>query len=259
MLKNNNLFLVANWKMNGLKADLSKYDKVFNYIYENGWGEKFVWCLPHTLIYCSYDKINQAGVASTVSLGGQDCHWLIQGSYTGDISAEMLKDLGANYVIVGHCERRKYHFETNEIVSRKATAALEAGLSPIVCVGDSLSDRENRVAEAAVKEQLISSLPTDIENNHIIIAYEPLWSIGSGLIPSVEEIGSMHTLIRGVLLKNGINNFSILYGGSVKSHNIEMVINAPNVDGVLLGGASLDLDELLDIMKKMLKNKKKCN
>jgi triosephosphate isomerase (TIM) len=235
--------VAGNWKMNGLKASVGELDKIIAGARRLANVDLMV-CPPATLI------ASFAAVAcdSAVAIGGQDCHALAAGAYTGDISAEMLKDAGARAVIVGHSERRHYHGETNEAVRAKALAARRAGILAIVCVGETRSERDAGNARTVVGAQLDGSLPDGADS--IIVAYEPVWAIGSGLTPTVGDVGDMHGFIRQRLCARrgeGGQGTRILYGGSVKSANAKELMAVDNVDGALVGGASLVADEFLAI------------
>jgi triosephosphate isomerase len=183
-----------------------------------------------------------------VAIGAQDCHALAAGAYTGDISAEMLKDAGAQAVIVGHSERRQYHCETDAAVREKAQAARRAGLLAIVCVGETRAERDAGHARAVVRAQLDGSLPEG--DADFVVAYEPVWAIGSGLTPTTSDIADMHGFIRRILCGRSAatgEGTRILYGGSVKPANAKDLLTVENVDGALVGGASLNADEFLPI------------
>lgn len=221
--------IVGNWKMNGLTADsLDRAGKLA------ASGLHMVVCPPATQIAA----VAAAVKGSKVLWGGQDCSAQGPGAFTGDIAAEMLKELGCSYVIVGHSERRQHHGETSAQVKAKAAKALAAGLTPIVCVGEVLAEREAGKHEAVVGQQLAESVP----EGNVVIAYEPVWAIGTGKVASPEDIRAMHAFIRG---KAGA--LPILYGGSVKADNAREILHTPNVDGVLVGGASLKPDEFIAI------------
>jgi triosephosphate isomerase len=185
-------------------------------------------------------------VKGSFGLGGQDCHALSHGAYTGDISAEMLKDAGASYVILGHSERRHYHGETNAQVAAKARAAWRAGLCAIICVGESDSERQEGQARTICRHQLDQSVPEGATPLNTAIAYEPVWAIGSGKTPTALEITAMHAHIRGCLvsrLGEEARPMRILYGGSVKTDNAREILNLPEVNGALVGGASLKSED----------------
>jgi len=185
-----------------------------------------------------------------VSLGGQDCHAAEKGAYTGDVAAPMLKDAGAGYVIVGHSERRQYHGETDAAVKAKAEAALKAGLTAIVCVGETRAEREAGKAIAVVSAQVRGSLPPAGSPETVVVAYEPVWAIGTGLTPTPADVADMHGAIR-VLLRQVYGEaggkMRILYGGSVKPTNARELLSLANVDGALVGGASLKATDFMAI------------
>lgn len=239
--------LAGNWKMNGLSADLAEIAAIRDGI--AAWPERsadVALCVPATLL---------AGAAklcagSPLGLGGQDCHAKPSGAHTGDIAAEMLKDAGAAYVIVGHSERRTDHGETDAEVRAKAAAGLRAGLSVILCVGETQTEREAGVALPKVGVQLAESLPEDVPPGRLAIAYEPVWAIGTGLTPTPADVVEMHDFIRTELHKRlgaGAADVRILYGGSVKPANAGELLSIANVDGALVGGASLKAAEFLAI------------
>jgi triosephosphate isomerase len=187
---------------------------------------------------------------SAVRLGAQDCHTESHGAFTGDVSAEMLKDAGASAVIVGHSERRTYHKETDADVRAKALAARRAGLCAIVCVGETRAERENGHALAVVRTQLDGSVPDGATAGNLVVAYEPVWAIGSGLTPTPTDVAEMHGSIRRLLRLRFADEgagMRILYGGSVKPSNAKELLGVADVDGALVGGASLKADEFLAI------------
>lgn len=239
--------VAGNWKMNGLLASLAEiaamggsYDSLLRQRME------LVVCPPATLIGMAAEIAAQA----SIGLGGQDCHTAESGAHTGDISAEMLKDLGAKYVIVGHSERRAGHGETDAIVQAKASAALRAGLAPIICVGETRAEREAGAALRVVGAQIDGSLPADAPDS-IVVAYEPVWAIGSGLTPTVQDVAQMHAFARERVearLGGGKSaGVRILYGGSVKPANARELMSITNVDGALVGGASLAAKDFMAI------------
>ncbi|MGH6929420.1 MAG: triose-phosphate isomerase, partial [Dongiaceae bacterium] len=182
---------------------------------------------------------------SAIAIGGQDCHPATSGAHTGNISAEMLKDAGAWFVIVGHSERRADHGESSELVAAKAKAAHEAGLIAIVCVGETEAERDRGATLDVISSQLEGSVPADAEAANLVIAYEPVWAIGTGRTPTPEDVATVHAHIRGLLkawFKDGAE-MRILYGGSVKGSNAGSLMHVPEVNGALVGGASLKAEE----------------
>jgi triosephosphate isomerase len=235
--------VAGNWKMNGLKASIGELEKIITGAKKLANVDLMV-CPPATLIA----RFASAARESSVAIGGQDCHAQPSGAYTGDIAAEMLKDAGATAVIVGHSERRQYHGETNEDVRAKALAARRAGIFAIVCVGETRAERDAGQAHAVVAAQLDGSLPDGADN--VVVAYEPIWAIGTGLTPTREDVADIHAFIRQRLCaRYGVagQGMRILYGGSVKPANAKELMAVDNVDGGLVGGASLKADELLGI------------
>lgn len=235
--------VAANWKMNGLKASIAELERIIAGARALA-AVDLVVCPPATLIASFAAKAQ----GTRVAIGGQDCHAEAAGAYTGDISAEMLRDAGATAVIVGHSERRRYHGETDAAVRAKAIAARRAGLLAIICIGETRTQRDAGRTRDVLRAQLDGSLPDNDEN--IAIAYEPVWAIGSGLTPTREDIGETHALIRERLASRFVEtgrNTRILYGGSVKPGNARDLLSVQDVDGALVGGASLDADEFLAI------------
>ncbi|MEO8529636.1 MAG: triose-phosphate isomerase [Deltaproteobacteria bacterium] len=217
----------GNWKMNGGRASLAEIETIATDLPRN---IDVLICPPATLLPL---------VKAKIALGGQDCHIAENGAHTGDISAEMLKDAGASYVILGHSERRADHGEMNPAVKAKAEAAQRAGLIPIICIGETLAEREAGRTLNVVKFQLARSLP---ESPAVVVAYEPVWAIGTGKVPTLEQIAEVHSFLRARLVQRfGIpgNDIPLLYGGSVKPANAAEIFAVPNVDGALVGGASL--------------------
>ena len=240
-------FVAGNWKMNGLSGSLAEIEamRLGADAGEAGAAELVV-CPPATLLAQAAFKLS----GSKLGLGGQDCHPEPSGAFTGDISAPMLKDAGAAYVIVGHSERRTHHHETDELVRAKAQAALKAGLTPIVCVGETQAEREAGQQAAVVIRQLRRSLPPEATSETVVIAYEPVWAIGTGLTPTSGDIAVVHNGIRALLTEIGGPSSAktrILYGGSVKSTNCREILTLNNVDGALVGGASLKASDFLAI------------
>ena len=203
-------------------------------------------CPPATLI------AQAAGcVKGAFALGGQDCHAQAKGAFTGDIAAEMLKDAGASYVIVGHSERRQYHNETNAEVAAKTQAAWRAGLKAIICLGESLEQRKAGSAHHICADQLNQSVPDGAVPANTVIAYEPVWAIGTGVTPTSADIAAMHAHIRSCLIQRlgeGGKEMLILYGGSVNPSNSAEILSLPEVGGALVGGASLKSADFLQII-----------
>ncbi len=240
--------IIGNWKMNGLAAQLSEIATLNKELGEmESKNFKAVICPPATLIRPACAK-----AGDNVVIGGQNCHAEVSGAHTGDISAQMLQDAGAEYVIVGHSERRADCGETNAQVKAKAIAALNANITPIICVGESEAERKSGNAIEIVLEQLNNSLPDELANDEIVVAYEPIWAIGTGLVPSIEDITQMHQAIHQALAKklgeNG-EKTPILYGGSMKAANSAQILEIAHVNGGLIGGASLKASDFLAIIK----------
>lgn len=198
-------------------------------------------CPPATIL----TAVAQAASGTAVAVGGQDCHAAAQGAHTGDIAAEMLADAGASWVIVGHSERRTNHAETSIQIQGKAAAALRAGLTAIICVGETEAERDAGRAEAVVAAQLTGSIPAGATAANSVVAYEPVWAIGTGRTPTLADIAAMHAMIRATLsgLVVDPDAMRILYGGSVKPSNAAEILGLADVDGALVGGASLKADD----------------
>jgi triosephosphate isomerase len=225
--------IAGNWKMNGLLAD--------GLALARGLAEReaeLLVCPPATLIA----PVAEALRGGPVALGGQDCHTDASGAHTGDVSAEMLADLGCRYVIVGHSERRANHGESDILVRRKAEGALRAGLAPIICVGETETERMRGEQGDIVARQLQGSLPQAAGPDTAVIAYEPVWAIGTGRTATTADVAEMHAHIRRVLGAKG-SGMRLLYGGSVKASNAAELLALEDVDGALVGGASLKLEE----------------
>jgi triosephosphate isomerase (TIM) len=239
--------VAGNWKMHGLSGSLAEIDAMRRAADagESGQAELLV-CPPATLLAQAAWRIK----GGDLSLGAQDCYTEPSGAFTGDISAAMLKDAGANYVIVGHSERRTYHHETDELVRAKAAAGLKAGLTPIVCVGETEAEREAGQQAAVVIRQLRGSLPPGATSETVVIAYEPRWAIGTGLTPTPGDVAVVHNGIRALLAEIGGPSAAktrVLYGGSVNPSNCRGLLTLDNVDGALVGGSSLKATEFLAI------------
>lgn len=201
-------------------------------------ANRVILCVPFTMLGAGSER---------VAIGAQDVSVHDHGAYTGEVSAKMIADTGAKYVIVGHSERRQYHNETNDIVRQKATAALAAGLTPIICVGETMDEKQAGKTMDIIESGVRESVPSDV-NGDIIIAYEPRWAIGAGLTPTPDEIATAHKLIADTLADMGLDGTPVLYGASVKGSNAAEIMSVPNVDGVLVGGASLKPDDFIPII-----------
>ena len=241
--------VAGNWKMNGLSGSLSEIEAMRHAADAGEAGAaELVVCPPATLIAQAAWKLK----GGKLGLGAQDCAAEASGAFTGDISAPMLKDAGATYVIVGHSERRTLHGETDGLVRAKAEAALRAGLTAIVCVGETCDERDAGQASEVVTRQLRGSLPPGGAPETMVVAYEPVWAIGTGITPTPADVADMHKVIRNLLAEIGEPNGArvrILYGGSVKPANARELLMLDNVDGALVGGASLKAVDLLAIAK----------
>ncbi len=228
-------YTIANWKMNGTNKSVTIVKSVSKYLKQTAHKKsKVIICPPFTLLS------NFINIDKRISFGGQDCHFKESGAYTGSISANMLKSLGCKYVIIGHSERREYQNENSKELKMKLQAALNANLKVIYCIGEKLEEINKR--KSILKNQ-INSLPINLNIKNLIIAYEPVWAIGTGKIPSMDQINKIHKEIRSLISKKlgkGISNrISILYGGSVNKTNAKDILNLDQVDGALIGGASL--------------------
>lgn len=222
--------IAGNWKMNGAAGDLPDFAALASRL--DASGPDVLLCPPAPLIH----RAAQAFAGTPLQVGGQDCHHFQAGAHTGDIAAEMLVEAGASHVILGHSERRADHGETDDLVRAKALRALEAGLVPVICIGETQAEREAGRHENICAQQIRGSVP---DGDHaVIIAYEPVWAIGTGLTPTEADIQSMHAFIRKTLPNGAIT--CILYGGSMKPNNAAAILALPDVDGGLIGGASLD-------------------
>ena len=241
--------IAGNWKMNGRLADATKLA---------GAVQAFVRALPPTAAdvlvcppYPYLAPVSQTLAGSRVRLGAQDCHAEAAGAFTGDVSADMLKDFGCSFVIVGHSERRAQHAETDAVVQAKANAVLKAGMTAILCVGETLAERDENRTIQVVATQLVGSLPAAANADNLVVAYEPVWAIGTGRTPTAAQVGEVHGAIRAGLSKRFSDGakMRILYGGSVNALNAVELLAVANVDGALVGGASLRADTFETIAK----------
>lgn len=240
--------IAGNWKMNGLSAALDEARAVAAALDQRPAAARVAIFPPSTLLH----RLAEAVEGSSVLTGGQDCHAKASGAHTGDISAEMIGDAGGTLVIVGHSERRTDHGETCQQVAAKVEAALAFDLEPIVCVGESLEQRQAGEAVAFVVGQLRNSLPASLKGKAFNVAYEPIWAIGTGHVASIDNIFEMHAAIRAELVARFGEQGAvtpILYGGSVKPENAREILAAPEVGGALVGGASLKAKDFLAIVE----------
>ncbi|WP_310533103.1 triose-phosphate isomerase [Novosphingobium sp.] len=242
-------YIVGNWKMNGTRAMLAEA-RAIDRAAARYPGVQVALAPPFTLIQ------SFAEAAQAIATGGQDCHVAAKGAHTGDISAPMLADCGATFVIVGHSERRKDHGENDSLVKAKAEAAIDAGLGVIVCVGETLEERDAGKAEAVVSKQVDKSLPSaeaiaELAPGRISVAYEPVWAIGTGRVAEVEDVIAMHAAIRARITAaygDKGDGVRILYGGSVNAENAAALLAAEGVGGALVGGASLAAESFVAII-----------
>lgn len=236
----------GNWKMNGTAAALSELDAL--QVAATGAAEVLI-CPPATLIGQAVAR------AGRIAIGAQDCHSAASGAHTGDVSADMIKDAGATCVILGHSERRADHGETNAQVADKTRAAWGAGLTAIVCVGETLAEREAGQTIDLVRTQLAGSLPDDVSGANTVIAYEPVWAIGTGKVPTTDQIAEVHGFLREALTarfgKDTAGAIRLLYGGSVKASNAAEIFAVADVDGALVGGASLTAADFAPIVNAL--------
>jgi triosephosphate isomerase len=240
--------IAGNWKMNGLDAGLVEARAVAAAMEARSPAARVAICPPATLIH----RLAEALAGTGVEVGGQDCRAEAAGAFTGDLAAEMLADAGAGLVIVGHSERRASYGETDALVAAKAGAAHRAGLEPIVCVGETLSEREAGRTLPVVTGQVRGSLPEVLAGTPFAVAYEPVWAIGTGLTPTLEQIEEVHVAIRAVLVEMFGDHGArvpILYGGSVKPSNAADILKLRDVGGALVGGASLKAADFLGIIE----------
>jgi triosephosphate isomerase len=240
--------IAGNWKMNGLGADLEQARLLAQALASEPTHARVALCPPATLV----SRMAEAVKGSAVLVGGQDCHAQEKGAFTGDVSAEMLADAGAGIVILAHSERRAGYGETDQKARAKVLAALRAGLEPIVCVGETLGEREAGRTLGVVETQVQLSLPDELAGKAFAVAYEPVWAIGTGLTPTLEQIEEVHVAIRGLLADRfGETGRAapILYGGSMNPKNAAEILKVAEVGGGLVGGASLKAEDFLQIVR----------
>ena len=242
---------VGNWKMNMLCKDAKQFLANFNYKKKNNEA----WLAPTFTTLASAIELKNFN-ALDIQIGAQNVHWEQDGAFTGEISALMLRELGASFVIVGHSDRRQNNADTNNTVSKRAKAAINAGLKAIVCVGETKEEYESGKSSEIVKQQVIESLEqidsSETLSSNLILAYEPIWAIGTGLAATAEIAKNIHTVIREVLVNKysqSGKDIKILYGGSTKPSNIVELVKQDNIDGALVGGASLKPESFLEMIK----------
>ena len=240
--------IAGNWKMNGLASSVAEARTLAGALDRQPATARVALCPPATLV----SKMAETLAGTSVLVGGQDCHAEVAGAFTGDVSAEMLADVGARLVILAHSERRAYYGETDAMAAIKARAALRAGLEPIICVGESLDERQAGKTLALVTRQVRGSVPPEVAGHSFAVAYEPVWAIGTGLTPTLEQIEEVHLAIRETLVQtlgDDGRDAPILYGGSVKPSNAAEILAVKDVGGALVGGASLKAEDFLAIIR----------
>ncbi|MFZ5737175.1 MAG: triose-phosphate isomerase [Pseudomonadota bacterium] len=244
--------IAGNWKMNGLRESIAELDAMLDGAAQVSPGIDLLVCPPATLVASFAARVADKAVGKTLpfAIGGQDCHANASGAHTGDIAAEMLADAGAAAIIVGHSERRADHAETDAIVRAKAQAVWRAGLVAIVCVGETQGERDAGHTLDVVAGMLAGSLPDGATAANLVVAYEPVWAIGTGRTPTTADVEEVHGFIRNTLsdrFGTAGETMRILYGGSVKPSNARELLAVPHVNGALIGGASLKASDFLAI------------
>jgi triosephosphate isomerase len=235
--------VAGNWKMFGDKNMISEIKKIDQHC--NGVRCEVAICPPFPLILSAYEQ------TKNIQIGAQNCHTDINGAHTGEVSAEMLTEVGAQLIIVGHSERRQDNYESNDIVKLKSEAVHRAGATAVVCIGETLKERETDKTLSVLQEQMLNSLPKNVNPLNTVVAYEPVWAIGTGLVPEIDQIRAAHSFIRGFLASTygaEAHNVKILYGGSVKGSNAKEIFSISNVNGALVGGASLKSNDFIEII-----------
>ena len=235
--------VAGNWKMFGDKNMISEIKKIDQHCNEVRCDVAI--CPPFPLILSAYEQ------TKNIQIGAQNCHTDINGAHTGEVSAEMLTEVGAQLIIVGHSERRQDNYESNDIVKLKSEAVHRAGATAVVCIGETLKERETDKTLSVLQEQMLNSLPKNVNPLNTVVAYEPVWAIGTGLVPEIDQIRAAHSFIRGFLASTygaEAHNVKILYGGSVKGSNAKEIFSISNVNGALVGGASLKSNDFIEII-----------
>ena len=242
-MTNKYMYFIANWKMFGVLNSLNSLHKVLKFLktFKNNKSIKLIYCPPNTLIRPMTKKLKK----SNIDVGAQNCHENeAYGAFTGSVNSKMLKSVGAKYVIIGHSENRQVG-ETNKLINNKIKSALKSGLKVIFCIGETLQEKRKKITKKVLNSQMKLGLNKVKNNKNILIAYEPVWSIGTGLIPKSEELYETINFI-----KKKMKNYKVLYGGSVNPKNINELKTITNIDGYLIGGASQDSKKFIDIIKK---------
>ena len=243
--------VVGNWKMNKLPKEGSSFVEESVNLLLDVERVQVIFCPPFT-------GLLGMNLEHPFSLGSQNCHWEDQGAFTGEISTRMLKDCGVSYVILGHSERRQIFFETNDWIKWKMGAVVDAGLIPIFCIGETLEQRKSGQTDQVLAQQLQDGFKMVNSFKKMVIAYEPVWAIGTGISAKIDQVKDAHLQIKNILSKqfpkNILTDFPILYGGSVTPDNAEELISVPGVDGFLIGGASLNIDSFTSIVRIVDKN-----
>ena len=234
-----NRIIVANWKLNGSKSFLDDYLENLRLETNPNFKILFIICPPTPFI-------NQIAIEGFL-VGAQDCSIYTEGAYTGETSTKMLKDILCDFCVIGHSERRNLFGETDKIIHLKAIRCLEENIIPILCIGESLKQKKNNETKKVLINQITSNIPKEASKHSMILAYEPIWAIGTGHLPTIKEIDEIHTFIKNEIPQS--KDFQLLYGGSVKSSNSNEILSLESVDGVLVGGSSLDIGEFNKILK----------
>ena len=234
------MLIAANWKMNLDKKSIKSF---ITELQSYKFSDDIKVCIFPPIIYVNF--LHELVKNTPILIGGQNCHYQSTGAFTGEVSAISLREFGCEYVILGHSERRIHNKEINENIKKCAETAIKAKLKPIICVGENIDIRDNGTAKKFIEKQIIESLPEEFDK--LTIAYEPIWSIGTGKIPDVAEIRDMHKYIKEIIHSKTKKNINVLYGGSVNQTNIKDILSVEYVDGVLVGGSSLKIKEFLAI------------
>jgi triosephosphate isomerase len=239
--------MAGNWKMYKTPTEAADFIKALAPLVKDVHDKIMLLCAPFTAL----QKLSDAAVGTNIAVGAENLYWEDEGAFTGEVSASMIKAVGCTYVIIGHSERRQYFSETNETVNKKLKAAIKHNLNGIVCVGESLEQREKGETFKVIEDQIKNSLHSlDISHwSLVIIAYEPVWAIGTGKTATPAQAQEVHKFIRSLLPKDVAGQVRILYGGSVKPENVKELMAQPDIDGGLVGGASLKVDSYVKLVK----------